>query len=101
MTSQRMLFDRIRIRSPFAIRVGHVMRTLAMRQELSEQRRVRRHLATDRRFLAFHEGRSAALPEYYQQVLKRRLGRYAELVPPRDRIPLPRKPVRRHLDVLK
>jgi len=101
MTSRRMLFERIRARSPFAIRVGHVMRTLAMRQELSEQRRVRRHLAADRRFLAFHQGRSAALPEYYQQVLKRRLGRYAELVPPRDRIPLPRKPVRRHLDVLK
>jgi len=99
MTSRQMLFERIRARSPLAIRVGHVMRTLAMRQELSEQRRVRRQLATDRRFLAFHEGRSAALPEYYQQVLERRLGRYAELVPPRDRIPLPREPVRRPLDV--
>jgi hypothetical protein len=59
-----------------------------MRQELAEQRRVRDMLATDPQFRAFHEGCRVALPEFYHQVYERRLGRYAELIPRQDRIPL-------------
>ncbi len=72
------------------MRVAHFLRTLAMRQELAEQRRVRAMLATDPQFRAFHEGRRVALPEFYHRVYERRLGRYVELIPIRERIPLRR-----------
>jgi hypothetical protein len=99
MTSKRMLVERIRARGPNSIRLAHVLRTLAMRQELAEQRRVRAMLATDPGFRNFHEGRAVALPEYYHHVFERQLGRYAKLILPRDRIPLPRRSSRRAVAV--
>jgi len=88
MTSGRMLLQRIRAPAPFPVRAGHFLRTLAMRQELAEQRRVREMLASDPQFRAFHEGRRVALPEFYHRVYERRLGRYAELITRQERTPL-------------
>ena len=48
---------------------------------------------------AFHEGRRVALPEFYHRVYERRLGRYAELIPIRERIPLRRMRARQAASV--
>ena len=90
MTSRRMLLERILANAPYPLRLAHRLRTFAMRQELAEQRRVRKMLATDLGFRAFHEGRVNTLPEFYHRIYERRLGRYAELIPRHERIPLPR-----------
>jgi hypothetical protein len=67
-----------------------------MRKELAEQRRVRHMLATDRDFRAFHDGQPVELPEFYHHVFEQQLGRYARLIPRRDRTPLPRPRTRQH-----
>ena len=89
MTSQRALLDRLTMRVPMMIRAMHVLRTFAMRQELAEMRRIRKLLATDSQFRAFHEGRSDALPAFYHWRFEQRLGRYAQLVPLKERAPIP------------
>lgn len=88
MTSRRMIFDRIRARNSKAMRAFLMLRTLVIRQELRELRRVRAMLAADPAFRAFHDGRPIDLPEFYHRRYERRLGRYAELIPRRDRYPV-------------
>jgi hypothetical protein len=85
-----MLIQRMKAHATFPIRMSHLLRTFAMRQELAEQKRVRYQLYHDPSFRAFHEGRNDTLPKFYHDVFERRLGRYAELIPPNDRLPLPR-----------
>jgi hypothetical protein len=96
MTSRRMLANRLRARAPIYVRLAHILRTLSMRKELAEQRRVRHMLATDRDFRAFHDGQPVELPEFYHHVFEQQLGRYARLIPRRDRTPLPRPRTRQH-----
>ena len=91
MTSGRMLVNRLRARAPIYVRLAHILRTLSMRKELAEQRRVRHMLATDRDFRAFHEGQLVKLPEFYHRIFEQQLGRYARLIPRQDRTPLPRQ----------
>ncbi len=89
MTSQKALLRRLTMRVPAIIRAMHVLRTFAMRQELAEMRRIRVLLANDNRFRAFHVGRCDTLPAFYHQRFEQRLGRYAALLPPEERIPVP------------
>jgi hypothetical protein len=44
-------------------------------------------LDSDPESLAFHEGRSSALPQFYRRIGERMLGRYAELMSPAERTP--------------
>jgi hypothetical protein len=88
MTSNAMLVRRVLARSRPEIRVAHALRTFAMRHELAEQRRIRRRLATDPEFRAFHEGRSDRLPEFYHRRYEARLGAYAALIPRSERTPV-------------
>ena len=44
-------------------------------------------LRDGRRFRAFHEGRSTALPEFYRHQYERMLGRYSGLLSAADRVP--------------
>jgi hypothetical protein len=90
MTSNAMLRRRVFARAPNPIRISHVLRTFAMRQELAEQRRIREQLVSDKYFHAFHRGKHNDLPDYYHHAYESRLGRYAELIPKQDRIPLER-----------
>jgi len=96
MTSRRMLANRLRARAPIYVRLAHILRTLSMRKELAEQRRVHHMLATDRDFRSFHEGQPVKLPEFYHNVFEQQLGRYASLIPRQDRAPLPRPRVKQH-----
>jgi hypothetical protein len=87
-TSAVMLARRVlRSGSPL-IAFAHALRTDSMRRELKEMRRLRRMLAEDAGFRAFHAGRDVALPDYYHHVYERRLGPYAALLPRPLRAPV-------------
>jgi hypothetical protein len=87
MTSARSMAARVATDGPPALRVLHVLRSLAMKKFLWAFRRLEKMLATDAEFRAFHEGRSSRLPAYYTHEYDRRLGRYAGLLSPEDRTP--------------
>ena len=59
-----------------------------MRSSVRKLREVRTRLATDSQLLAFQEGRSTALPEFYFRKVTDRIGRYAELLSRVDLTPL-------------
>ena len=86
--SARMLARRLTARAHPYIRFLNSVRTLAGRADAREFRAVRRRMATDPQLLAFHEGRSATLPEYHQQRFDARMGDYAELIPRAERTPV-------------
>jgi hypothetical protein len=88
MTSGAMIMNRLFTHAPPALRMLHVLRSLAMLKFLAAFRRIRNMLRTDLRFRAFHEGRSAALPDYYRRVYERKLGDYAALLSPAERTPV-------------
>lgn len=88
LASNRMLLRRLRTHSRPAVRFVHALRTVAARHELAEFRRIRAMLVNDPSFRRFHEGRQADLPTFYDRLFERRLGRYAELVPPVQRRPI-------------
>jgi radical SAM superfamily enzyme YgiQ (UPF0313 family) len=95
ITSQAMLVRRMTTRTPCAVRFVHGLRTLATRVELGNFRRLHALLRTDSQFLAFYEGRSNTLPEFYHREFERRLGRYAELLPRDARRPSLEEPASR------
>jgi hypothetical protein len=88
LTAERMLVRRMMAKAPLLVLLSYLLRTLALRAELAEMRRIRRMLADDSHFLAFHEGRTTALPEFYHRRFEQRLGRYAELLPREERRPV-------------
>jgi hypothetical protein len=88
ITSQAMLMRRMTAKTPPVIRAIHSMRAMANRTRLQQFRRLHRLLRTDDAFRSFHEGRSDALPEFYNDLFERRLGRYAELLPREARRPV-------------
>lgn len=71
-----------------AIKFIHALRTAGLKRDLGEFVRLRRRLASDRGFRAFHEGRSPKLPAYYRERLRGRLGAYAELLSAEDLAPV-------------
>jgi hypothetical protein len=87
MTSGRMVISRMFTDAPPALRMLHVLRSLAMKKFLAAFRRIRGMLRNDLSFRAFHEGRSEQLPDYYRHVYERKLGDYASLLSPAERTP--------------
>ena len=75
-------------RSPIVLRLVHELRSIALRREMAEFKRLRNRLAIDRAFRAFHEGRSTDLPAYYRQLVRRRLGPYDDLLSEQDLRPV-------------
>jgi radical SAM superfamily enzyme YgiQ (UPF0313 family) len=86
-TSPEMLRRRLRSSSHRAIGYVHRARTAGFRSDIVSFRQILGMLRSDPKFLAFHEGRTAALPEFYRHVGDRMLGRYAELLSTVDRTP--------------
>ena len=82
LTSNAMLLRRLTTKAHPVVRFVHALRTVATRVELGDFRRIRAMLGADAQFRAFHEGRSDDLPSFYVRLLDKRLGRYAELLPP-------------------
>ena len=92
MTSNAMLVRRFTKESTMGFSLLNALRTFAMRQELVGLRLLRKMLAKDPEFRAFHEGRSRSLPEFYHQHYEQKLGRYANLISRAERIPEFEKP---------
>ena len=57
-------------------------------QRVREFQTILKMLTTDSQFLAFHEGRSDVLPEFYHREYERNLGPYAALLSLNDRTPV-------------
>jgi CRP-like cAMP-binding protein len=89
MTSPAMIAARLRSGAPATVRLMQFLHTLAQRRGIVELRQIRRLLVKDRKFRAFHEGRSNQLPEFYEWRFDRALGPYAALIAGAERIPLP------------
>lgn len=85
--SPAMLRRRLRTTSRRPIGYVHRARTASFRGDVARFRQILGMLRCDPKFLAFHEGRSSTLPEYYRRTGERMLGRYAELLSPADRTP--------------
>ncbi len=88
LASNSMLLRRLRTRQRPSIRFIHSLRTYGGRRELDDLRRIRAMLANDRQMRAFHDGDTETLPAFYQQELRRRLGRYADLLSVADQTPV-------------
>jgi len=88
MTSGTMIANRMLANAPPTLRMLHLLRSLAMKKFLAVFRRIRNMLRNDRGFRAFHEGGSAALPDYYRRVYEHKLAEYAELLSPSERTPV-------------
>jgi radical SAM superfamily enzyme YgiQ (UPF0313 family) len=101
--SPAMLRRRMLTTSRRAIRYVHRARTASFRADIARFRQLLGMLRSDPNFLAFHEGRSTTLPEYYRHTGERMLGRYAELLSSADRTPdlSPAEPRSRQLTIRK
>ncbi|MCO1655655.1 B12-binding domain-containing radical SAM protein [Pseudonocardia humida] len=85
--SPAMLRRRLRTTTHRAIAAVHRARTASFRADVRSFERIVGMLRSDPRFLAFHEGRSTTLPQYYRGLAERMLGRYAELLSEAERTP--------------
>ncbi len=86
-SSPSMLKRRLQSTSHGRIKLIHWARTASMRASMNSYRRILQALRSDSQFRAFHEGRSAVLPEFYHQMYERMLKQYAELLCRADRVP--------------
>jgi radical SAM superfamily enzyme YgiQ (UPF0313 family) len=86
-SSPAMLRRRYLSASSWKVKVMHWARTVSTRVDLKLYRRLLAMLRSDSNFFAFHEGRSAALPDFYQREYEKMLGRYADLLTRADRTP--------------
>jgi hypothetical protein len=86
-SSPVMLRRRLAATSRRVIGYVHRARTTSFRADVASFRRILGLLRSDPGFLAFHEGRTTRLPEFYRRAGDRVLGRYAELLSDVDRVP--------------
>ncbi len=87
-TSRSMLARRMRSTSNRKVRLIHWTRTSGTRATIGRYRQILQLLRADAGFRAFHEGRSATLPEFYHDQYDRMLGPYATLLNRADRTPV-------------
>lgn len=85
--SPAMLQRRLQSTPHGRVKLVHWARTASTRASLKSYRQILQLLRTDRQFCAFHEGRSAVLPEFYHQAYARMLKQYAGLLSQADRTP--------------
>ena len=87
-TSVGLTAKRLLAQGLAAFKIARIAQTSAVRHDIREMRRIRAELRRDPALRAFHEGRSSDLPSFYDRHLDQRLGRYAELLTPAERIPI-------------
>ena len=85
--SPSMLRRRIRSTPHRTIKFIHSARTAGIRATMNACRRIHDLLRSDAQFRAFHEGRSDALPGFYDHMYDRMLKQYAPLLSRADRVP--------------
>ncbi len=86
-STRAMLWRRLRITPTWTLRLYYFVRTLRVKEAIGGFRQILKMLTTDPNFRAFHEGRSAVLPEFYHQEYERLLGPYASLISRAERTP--------------
>ncbi|MEK6371935.1 MAG: radical SAM protein [Acidobacteriota bacterium] len=87
IASSRLLVRRLRSASSAGLAAMHFLRTTGAINAVRMLRKLRNRIADDPEMLAFHEGRGSSLPRYYRELLKERLGPYAELLREEDLTP--------------
>ena len=85
--SGAMLKRRKKSASSWGVRVVHWARTACTRVDIKGYRRILEMLRSEPHFRAFHEGKSAVLPEFYHKEYERMLGPYASLLSRAERAP--------------
>ena len=85
--TERMLWHRLRTTPNWSLRLLHTVRTRHARGGIRKCQQILEMMRADSQFLAFHEGRSEVLPEFYHQEFERLLGPYASLLSRADRTP--------------
>lgn len=88
LSSTRMMIRRMATRTPLVNRLVHNARSLTVKKDIEEMRKVRDMLVADTGFRAFFEGRTQDLPEYFHHLYEKYLGSYAELIPRKERTPV-------------
>jgi hypothetical protein len=88
LASPSMLGRRLRTTRHRLIQVVHVARTAGARSLINRCREILGLLRSDAGVRAFHEGRSARLPEFYHHVYEGMLKGYAGLIPRSERVPV-------------
>ena len=78
--SGKLMVRRVSSTLKRGLKAFHILRTFAIRDQLSQLRTIRGYLKTDPQFRDFHEGRLDTLPEFYHRIYRKRLGRYADLI---------------------
>ena len=83
----KMLRQRLRTTPNWSLRALHTVRTFHARNGIRKCLEIVGMLRDDPLFRAYHEGRSAEMPEFYHQEYERMLGPYAPLLSRADRTP--------------
>ena len=86
--SKPLWWQRMRCASNWSTRLLMSLRAVRVAQRVREFQNILKMLTTDSQFLAFHEGRSTVLPQYYHRMYERHLGPYADLMSVDDRTPV-------------
>ena len=86
-STRKMLWQRLRTTPNWSLRLLHTVRTFHAWDGIRKCQQILEMLSTDAEFRAFHEGRSAVLPDFYHQEYERLLGPYATLLSRADRTP--------------
>ncbi len=87
IASDSLLKQRLQTTSTSKGRFLHRVRTLGEKYLTQQYSQTLELLRTDKNFLAFHEGRSTLLPDFYQHQFEKKLGRYASLLSSKERTP--------------
>ncbi len=69
------------------MRMMNRIRRIEVRRVIGCYERILHQLRTDRRFRAFHEGKSHVLPDFYQEEYRKYFGVYSELLTLEERVP--------------
>ncbi len=86
-TSLNISASRVAKTDNIALKTLQGLRTLALRNQLSEMKRILHHLKADKDFRRFHEGRQHSLPKFYYARFKQALGAYADLLSDAEMVP--------------
>ena len=88
LTSRELFRKRMKANPNLSIKTVHVFRTYNARRRLNAFRGTLRQLQSDAHLLAFHRGETGVLPGVYADIYRRQLGKYAELVPLDQTVPM-------------
>ncbi len=86
--SKSLWWQRMRSVANWSTRMLMSLRAVRVATRVREFQNILKMLTTDSQFLAFHEGRSTVLPQYYHEMYERHLGPYAALLSLDDRTPV-------------